>query len=107
MRVPTNAGLPAAKEGLDYLQQLVVKLSSLWAGMAIQVNAASEGQIQGAYNALTAAPTTGDHKQGDMIRNSAPAELGTAGSKYVVLAWVCTASGTPGTWLPCRVLTGN
>lgn len=107
MRVPTNAALPAAKDGVDYLQQLVVKLSNLWAGMAIQVNASSEGQIQGAYNALTAAPTTGDHKQGDMIRNSAPAELGTAGSKYVVTGWQCVASGTPGTWVQMRCLTGN
>lgn len=107
MRVPTNAGLPSPKDGVDYLQQLVSKLTSLWANMAIQVNAASEGQIQGAYNALTAPPTTGDHQKGDFIRNSAPAELGTAGAKYVVTGWICSAAGTPGTWLQCRVLTGN
>lgn len=45
---------------------------------------------------------------GDRIMNTAPAETGaTAGSKYVTLGWVCTADGSPGTWVPMRVLTGN
>lgn len=72
-----------------------------------QVNAASEGRIIGAYNARSAAPTTGSYKQGDFIRNSAPSEAGAGGSKYVILGWICTVSGTPGTWLESRVLTGN
>ena len=25
-------------------------------------------------------------------------ELGTAGSKYVLIGWVCTSQGDPGTW---------
>lgn len=72
-----------------------------------QVNAVSEGRIAGTYNAYTSAPTTGTWVQGDFIRNLAPTETGSASSKYVVLGWVCTVSGTPGTWLQCRVLTGN
>jgi hypothetical protein len=72
-----------------------------------QVNATSEGKIIGAYNARTSAPTTGNYAQGDFVRNSTPAEAGSGGSKYVVLGWICVASGTPGTWLPCRCLTGD
>ena len=72
-----------------------------------QVNGLSEGSMQAHYNAYTAAPTTGTYAQGDFIKNSAPAEAGSVSSKYVILGWVCTVSGTPGTWLECRVLTGN
>ena len=56
----------------------------------------------------TAAPSgTTPALVGDEIRNSAPAELGTAGSKYVIRGWICVTAGTPGTWLPMRLLTGN
>lgn len=56
---------------------------------------------------LTAAPTTGQHWQGDRARNIAPAEAGSTNSKYVIVGWICTVSGTPGTWLERRTLTGN
>lgn len=75
--------------------------------IARQVNALSEGSITAVYNAASAAPTSGTWARGDQIRNVAPAELGTAGGKYVITAWICTAAGTPGTWLPIRALTGN
>lgn len=107
MRVPQQLGLPAPAEGVPYLQQLVKKLTDAWAGMASQVNASSEGLITGATNAVTAAPSTGDHQRGDIVRNSAPSELGTAGSKYVVIGWQCVTAGTPGTWVQLRCLTGN
>jgi len=58
-------------------------------------------------NEGTAAPTTGTWKQGDFVWNTAPAEAGSASSKYVVIGWVCTVGGTPGTWLASRTLTGN
>lgn len=74
---------------------------------ATQVNLISEGRIAGFYTASTAAPTSGSWMQGDSVKNSAPSELGTAGSKYVIEGWICTVSGTPGTWLPKRCLTGN
>lgn len=64
------------------------------------------GRISGRVTA-TAAPTGGAWSIGDFVRNSAPAEAGGGGSKYVILGWVCVASGTPGTWLESRVLTGN
>ncbi len=75
--------------------------------IATQVNTLSEGGIVAHYNAATAAPTSGNWTQGDQIRNSAPAELGSAASKYIVTGWICTVAGTPGTWLQLRSLTGN
>lgn len=75
--------------------------------IANQVNALSEGRIVGFYTAAAAAPTTGTWAQGDIVKNSAPAEAGSASSKYVVTGWICTVAGTPGTWLPMRVFTGN
>lgn len=107
MKIPMDAKLPTAKEGVSYLQQLVFALSRLWSGMAIQVNNMAEGRIEAAYNALAAPPTTGDFKQGDAIRNVAPVEIGTAGSKYVVTGWICISDGNPGVWRQQRVLTGN
>ncbi len=74
---------------------------------ATQVNNLTEGRISAVTNATTAAPTTGPNQQGDFVRNSAPAELGSASSKYVIFGWVCVASGTPGTFVQCRFLTGN
>lgn len=58
-------------------------------------------------NPGTAAPATNTWAVGDYIQNTAPAEAGSAASKYVILGWVCTVAGTPGTWLECRSLTGN
>ena len=75
--------------------------------MAQQVNALSEGRLVATYNAYTAAPTSGTWAKGDYIKNSTPAEAGSVSSKYVILGWVCTVAGTPGTWLQTRTLTGN
>jgi hypothetical protein len=46
----------------------------------------------------SAAPTTGTWKLGTVIYNSAPASAGFVG-------WVCTASGTPGTWATFGLIT--
>lgn len=75
--------------------------------IAAQLNALSEGSIGAHYAALTAAPTTGTWNRGDKVRNSAPSELGSGGSKYVIDGWICTASGSPGTWVQMRSLTGG
>jgi hypothetical protein len=72
-----------------------------------QLNLLSEGFLQAATNAGSAAPTTGSYRQGDFVRHSAPSEAGGAGSKYVIVGFICTASGSPGTWKEMRVLTGN
>lgn len=75
--------------------------------VAQQVNALSEGRLVAFYGASTAAPTSGTWAKGDVIKNSAPAEAGAAGNKYVIDGWICTVAGTPGTWLQQRTLTGN
>lgn len=75
--------------------------------ISIQLNGITEGTASAFHTAATAAPTTGTWAAGDAVKNSAPAEAGVVGSKYVVTHWVCTVAGTPGTWLACRSLTGN
>jgi hypothetical protein len=52
-------------------------------------------------------PTSGSWPAGSFVFNSNPIELGTNGSKYILLGWTCTVGGTPGTWLQARTLTGN
>lgn len=74
---------------------------------ATQVNQMTEGRQAAFYQARTAAPTTDTWAQGDFVLNSAPTELGAASSKYIIHGWRCTVSGTPGTWVQCRFLTGN
>lgn len=71
------------------------------------VNLLAEGRIAGTYNAQSAAPTTGKHAQGDIVKNLAPAESGAASSKYVIQGWQCIVGGEPGTWVEMRYLTGN
>jgi hypothetical protein len=101
MKLPEQPILPRDLPGL------VLHLSRLLRESALQVNLLSEGYVQAATNAATAAPTAGSFNVGDFVRNSAPAELGVAGSKYLVLGWVNVVAGSPGTFLPCRALTGN
>ena len=106
MRIP-EPRLPDAKDGLRYLTDLVYQLKSLFSTVGTQVNNLTEGRISAVTNAATAAPTTGDYKQGDFIRNSTPTELGAPGAKYVLLGWVAVTDGNPGTWKECRALTGG
>jgi hypothetical protein len=55
----------------------------------------------------TTAPTVGTFQAGDKVWSNSPTEQGTAGSKYIITGYICSVAGTPGTWLPMRVLTGN
>jgi hypothetical protein len=88
----------------DYLRSM---LFDLMRDIETKVNALAEGRLAARHNAQTAAPTTGTHAQGDFVPNSAPAVAGGGGSQYVITGWICTASGTPGTWVECRTLTGT
>lgn len=74
---------------------------------ATQVNLMAEGRMAAFYAARTAVPTTDTWAQGDFVLNATPSELGSAGSKYIIHGWQCVVSGTPGTWVQCRYLTGN
>jgi hypothetical protein len=74
------------------------------------LNRVSSGSISGCSTASTSPPAAGSvtiYSQGDFTRNSAPTVLGAAGSQYVVMGWLCVAGGSPGTWVPCRALTGT
>lgn len=73
---------------------------------AQQVNAVSEGRLVGTYNAQPSAPTNGAYAVGDFVRNSAPAELGSPGAKYVIDGWTCL-NDSPLTFVQKRYLTGN
>lgn len=103
MRLEENPLLPNSG---DY-SQLNFVLARLFRSIATKVNGLADGRLAQIDNALTAAPTSGTWAKGDFVRNSNPSEAGAAASKYVVYGFLCTASGTPGTWVQCRFLTGN
>lgn len=71
------------------------------------VNILAEGRLAGRYFNATTVPTTGSFAQGDIVWKANPTEAGTTPNKYVVIGWICTVAGTPGTLLEMRVLTGN
>lgn len=100
-RLVLEAQVPA-----EYDRQV---LTAIVRAICTQVNLVAEARIVGHYNADTAAPSSSVvyGNLGDKVWNTSPSETGAGGSKYVVLGWICTASGTPGTWLPMRALTGN
>lgn len=102
MKLSINPFLPISN---DY-NLLKLRLQELLGQTAIQVNNLSDGLVSASLNS-TSAPTTGSHSAGDKIMNNAPTELGVATQKYVIIGWICTVSGTPGTWLQMRTLTGN
>lgn len=83
------------------------RMIEIFRAMEIQINLLAEGRIAGRHFTSAAIPTAGTFAQGDIIWKSAPAEAGSASSKYVILGWVCTVGGSPGTLLEMRVLTGN
>lgn len=97
MRLNPN---PQLGQGAD-VNDLKRQIQKILADAHAQVNGLSDGAIDAQTSAASAAPTTGTHKQGDFVRNSAP----TSGSP--VLGWLCVASGTPGTWLPIQPGTAS
>ena len=85
----------------------VQAITELFQQVETLLNGIAEGRIVAFYNARSTVPTTGSFKRGDFVPNSAPSELGGGGSMYIILGWKCVASGEPGTFRECRVLTGN
>jgi hypothetical protein len=100
-RLNTDPRLPQS----DDIKLLKTRLYEINRDIAQQVNDASEGRLSAATNKATAAPTTGVYAVGDVVRNSAPAELGGAGSKYVIYGFMCITA--PLTFVQMRFLTGN
>lgn len=105
MRLPPKILLPNPRS--EYEDRLNRVLYQEIEDISKQVNDLTEGRIFADHSAMTAAPTAGTYYRGDKIRNSAPEELGAAGSKYVITDFICVVSGTPGTWVQVRGLTGN
>lgn len=106
MRIPD----PRLTAAFGPIQGLIRDLNDYLRKIQQQVNQLSEGSVAARYQANTAPPAVGNkqlYAKGDKIDNANPVELGSAGSKYVVTGWICTAGGTPGTWLALRSLTGN
>lgn len=99
--------LPTPDPKDKFSNDLVFKVKQILTNIIDQLNGISEGQVQPVTNATTAPPTTGTAQLGDFVRNSAPAVLGTAGSRYVVTGFLCVAAGAPGTWVQTRSLTGT
>jgi len=106
MKLNEQLQLPHAP-ATEYDRRLAQVLYAVFGQVARKVNAMASGSASALDGGGTAAPTTGAWAQGDTWRNTAPTEQGTAGSKYVVLGWICVTSGEPGTWRQMRALTGN
>lgn len=86
-------------------QAIVDKTNQFTNVTSYMYNAATTSVTAESYNA--GAPGNGTWRAGDRVIHPSPTELGTAGSKYIITGWLCTVSGSPGTWLPMRSLTGN
>jgi hypothetical protein len=87
-------------------------ISDLIRTICQQVDQLSEGAIAARYQASTAAPSGSavPHVVGDVVWDSNTTVRGSVApgvaASYVRLGWVCTVSGTPGTFQEMRVLTG-
>jgi hypothetical protein len=106
VRLDPNPQLPQNADS-PYSQSLYQSLTRYFQALGLKVNGIADGKASAIDNAVPSAPTTGQFNIGDFIRNSAPTELGTAGSKYTLDGWVCVLAGNPGTLLQRRSLTGN
>lgn len=56
-----------------------------------QVNGLAEGRKSSFHGRAVAPPTYGSYVRGDFFLNDLPSATGYFG-------WICTESGTPGTW---------
>jgi hypothetical protein len=92
MKLPTNINLS------QDAHQLSVQLTSILRDINQQINGITDGNVFAVHSARVAAPTTGTFAQGDFIRNKTPS------GATPVFGWICTVSGTPGTWV---ALTAN
>jgi len=106
MRLPENPALPQNPD-TDYAKALNRGLQELLRNVCQKTNGLADGRFASRDLVAASVPTTGMYARGDFVANSAPAELGTAGSRYVVEGWLCVTAGSPGTFVEKRFLTGN
>jgi len=100
-QLSNDARLPQSADQ-NALKQRIYEITR---ATADQVNAMAEGRMRATNNAATAVPTTGTYAVGDFVANSAPAELGAVGAKYILIGWTCVTA--PLTFVQTRCLTGN
>jgi hypothetical protein len=96
----------------EYAKQLHKKLLDFFRALNTKVNGLATGAItHSADNGSPTIPTSGTWKKGDFVVNTAPAELGIATAKYVVMGWVRMTDGSANVanvdWCQSRTLTGN
>jgi hypothetical protein len=103
VRIPLDPNLPIYSGPDTYQKILQSRLFDHLKKIATQLNNFTEGKVSSVTNGYTSAPTTGTYNIGDFVRNSAPSELGSASSKYVIFGWIYLSGG----WEECRFLTGN
>lgn len=106
MRLNDNPILPQNPD-TDYAKALNRALLDLLRSSNQKVNGLADGRFSARDRVAVSVPTAGSFATGDFVANSAPAELGTAGSKYVLNGWLNVAGGSPGTFVQQRSLTGN
>jgi hypothetical protein len=87
------------------------RLSELLRKLHDTVNALSEYRASARYTAQAAPPSQGVFAAGDYVPNSAPAKLGTPGSRYVIYGWLRLVSGNAHVvgvdWVADQRLTGD
>lgn len=94
MKLSTDPRLPQNED----VRALKQRLYEVHRDVANHINARVDDRA-------ASAPTAGMFAVGDFVRNAAPSELGSAGSKYVITGWLCISS--PLTFVPLRAQTGN
>lgn len=94
MKLATSKSLPQ-EYNRGFIARLLQQIDD-------QVNNLTDGKVNAVTNSYTAAPTGGTHAVGDFVRNTNTVEIGTAPSAYVILGWICTVAGTPGTFTEVR-----
>lgn len=87
-----------AGAGGSNLETVIIHIK--WDGSEIYIKDPVQTSVTGTTFAIIGS-------QGDIRFNRNPSELGSSGSKYTILGWRCVSSGSPGTWLEMRTLTGN
>ena len=94
-KIVSDPRLPTVND--EKIRPLTQRLYELFRQYAIAHNKSYMWDTEG-----TAAPTTGTWAVSQTCKNTSPSETGS-----LVIGWVCTVSGTPGTWFAMRTLTGN
>ena len=97
MRLQTDPRLPDPNTGNGTVR-LTQRLYEIFRDWANIINHGLFWETSGLV-----APTTGNWATGDKCRNTNPTELGSGGSKYIIIGWCYTG----GSWKDMRVLTGN